>query len=377
MPRDAQYAVRLSWTCLTCALRDITQYQRAVLRLVAFGAFLALLAPGAEVLASPSPQMSQMGQRQTVTLSGSVRDEEGHAITSGAVVRLESNSGELVAQQPVTTAGQYGFTEIPKILCRLVVTAEGYETFSESIDLGRGSNDFFENVTLRRATKIKRDTSDLPTRSDNEAPKDAHKEFEKGERALQARKLGPARTHLAKAVEIYPCYARAQASLALVLISRHDSKPAEAALRKAIDCDPDFVDSYIVLGQLLNGEKRYEESRPVLEEGVRRSPASWQFHYQLGVAYYGMGKDDLAEQEYRKVLSLDPMAPADVHVKLADVYIHQRLFDKAYSEMQAYLTAEPKGRFADRIKSVMSQMVAAGAVRPPQAMTSEPPSRQR
>lgn len=344
-----------------------------MIRLVALGVLLGFWPAETQAFAWQRSQPGAMASQQTVTLNGFVRDERGQAITSGATVRIESRYGEMIDQRPVTTAGQFEFSHIPKQMCRLVVRADGFETYSELMDLRRALDNAFVNVTLRRGTTIKKDTSDLPTRSDQEAPKGARKEFEKGDRALQARNLNKAQNHFEKAVGLYPCYARAQAGLALVLIARHDSKPAEAALRKAMKCDPDFIQSYIELGQLLNGEKRYSESRRVLEEGVRRSPAAWQFHYQLGVAYYGMGKNSLAEQQYRKVLALSAEPSAEVHVKLADVYIHERRFDKAYAEMQAYLVAEPKGRFAARVKNVMAQMVAAGAVHPPQATRTEAP----
>jgi tetratricopeptide (TPR) repeat protein len=375
MPRDAYLAARTG--SLVLAPARAFQFHRTLVQAIVLGTIFVSFLAGMKAFSAPVPQLSTMTKRQTVTLDGFVRDEDGHTITSGAVVRLESENNELIAQQPVTTAGQFDFSMLPKRPCRLIVTAKGYDTYSEPIDLGRGANNFFVNVILHQPrTKVRVNTSDLPSRTDQSAPKDARKEFEKGDRALQARKLGQARKHLEKAVEIYPCYARAQASLALVQIAHRDSKPAEAALRKAIQCDPDFIDSYIELGELLNAENRFSESRPVLEDGVRRSPGAWQFHYQLGVAWYGLGRDQQAEQQYRRVLEINSAPPPDVHVKLADVYVHERNFDKAYAEMQAYLTADPKGRFAARIKNVMAQMVAAGAVHPPQATRSTPVSPQ-
>jgi tetratricopeptide (TPR) repeat protein len=348
-----------------------------MVRIIAVGALLVPMLAGRGAFASPVPQIGAMTKRQTVSLDGFVRGEGGQAITSGAVVRLESDNSELIAEQPVTTAGQFDFSNLPKRRCRLIVTAPGYEKYSSYIELGRGANNFFVNVTLLRPlAKVKVNTSDLPSRTDQTAPKGAKKEFQKGDRALQARDLKKAQGHFEKAVGLYPCYARAQASLALVQIAHRDSKPAEAALRKAIECDPDFIDSYIELGELLNAEKRFSESRPVLEDGVRRSPGAWQFHYQLGVAWYGMGRNQRAEEQFRKVLELNPSPPSDIHVKLADVYTHERNFEKAYAEMQAYLTADPKGRFAARIKNVMTQMVAAGAAHPHQATRSTPLSPQ-
>ena len=47
-----------------------------------------------------------------------------------------------------------------------------------------------------------------------------------------------AQAHLEKAVREYPCYARAQTQLGLVLSQQQKFPRSEAALRKAVQCDP-------------------------------------------------------------------------------------------------------------------------------------------
>ncbi len=300
----------------------------------------------------------------TVGLQGSVRVAKGGTISRGVQVRVENLRGEVLAEQPVTTAGQFDFSNIPKLMCRVVVTGEGFEPYSQTMDLGRGGNIFFLNVTLNPIPTKQAGPAPPVARTDLTAPKEARKEFEEGSKALQARKLRQASNHLERAVNLYPCYARAQTDLGLVNIAERKSAPAEAALRKAIECDSDYIEPYIVLGELLNASQRYSESLATLQEGIRRSPASWQFFYQLGVCYFGMGKNQDAEQAYLKAQSLGSNLPADIHIKLADVYVREKAYDKAYTQMQAYLDADPKGSFAARTRNVMGQMTAAGVVSP-------------
>ncbi|MGH9404378.1 MAG: hypothetical protein ACRD3D_00920, partial [Terriglobia bacterium] len=137
---------------------------------------------------------------------------------------------------------------------------------------------------------------------------------------------------------------------------------AERALRKAGECDPDFLDSYIVLGQLLNAEGKFSESVDVLKAGMRRSPDSWEFYYQLGVAQSGLKQSAAAEQSFEKVLVFNPHPPAGVYLKLADVYIMERSFDQAYQQMSKYLEADPHGRFVPRVKQIMKEMRSAGVL---------------
>ncbi len=341
---------------------------RVLLMRLVMGTLAALIVPGPSFGgSSPRPGFQRLNLPEvatTVGLQGSVRVAHGGTVSQGVAVRVVDERGDTIAEQPVTTAGQFSFSFLPKRPCVVLVTGEDYEPFSQSIDLGRGASIFFLNVTLTPRSERQTKPSPPVARTDLAATKEARKEFEAGARALQSRKLRQASTHLEKAVGLYPCYARALADLGLVNIGEHKSAPAEAVLRKAIECDPDFIDSYIELGELLNADKRYAESRPVLEEGIRRSPGSWQFFYQLGVCYFGMGKDGEAEQAYLKAQSLGTNLPAEIHIKLADVYVRQKAYDKAYAQMQAYLDADSKGPFAARTKNVMSQMAAAGVVSP-------------
>ena len=74
------------------------------------------------------------------------------------------------------------------------------------------------------------------------------------------------------------------------LNQRQQFSGSEAALRKAMECDPDYLDTYNELGQLYFDEKKYAESQAVLQQGLRRSPQSWQFYFQIGGDDYHLGK---------------------------------------------------------------------------------------
>lgn len=232
------------------------------------------------------------------------------------------------------------------------------------MELGFGATFVIRNVSLAPLRKISEAGGAAEPRSDSLAPKIAKREYEEGASDLAAKNLEGAKTHLENAVKEYPCYARAQTELAAVLEARHDGTGAEAALKKARECDPDYIDSYIVLGQLLNSQKRFADSQPVLQEGLRRAPSSWQFYYQLGVAHYALGQYSKAEAEYQKVIELNSSPPPEFRVKLADLYLKEKAYDKAYSQMDEYLKAEPNGSFAEKIKGIMRQMKSAGVLRP-------------
>lgn len=320
-------------------------------------------------LLAPLPAACQ----ETVALSGQVVTYTGQTIWSGVMITLETEWGERAAQTPPNSAGRFDIAGLKKLRYRLIVTAEGFETWQQDVDLGHGANQYTVRITLTPLNKVKETAASAPALTDDQAPKSARKEYEKGLRALAARQLDEARTHLEKALAEFPCYARAQTDLAVVLTERRELPGAEAALHKAVQCDPGFPDAYTQLGQLLNAEKKFAESADLLQDGLRRSPGAWQFYYQLATAHFGLKQYGQAEEEYLKVQSLNPNAPADLHVKLADVYLKENAYDKAYAQMQAYLQAEPEGRFATKIKAVMRQMESSGALRALPTQAAQPP----
>ncbi len=310
--------------------------------------------------------------QHTASIVGQVRAANGQVIPSGVTVTLETGEGMSVFQQPANSEGQFEFENLRKIAYRLTVTADGFQPAQKDIDLRYGANQTIVNIFLMPEAKVKMVPAGLASLTDMSASGKAHREYEKGVRALESKDVAGARTHFELAVADYPCYARAQTDLALALSAQHEMQRAEAALKKAIECDPGFLDSYIQFGQVLNLQRRFAQSEAILEEGMRRSASAWQFHYQLGVAHYGLKEYVKAEKDYLEVEALNPKPPADLHVKLADVYLKQGAYDKAYPEMRAYLRDAPDGPWASKIKNIMQQMESAGVLHPANAQPAQP-----
>ena len=300
--------------------------------------------------------------QETVSLGGQVRNSDGQIIPSGVDLRLETPQGMLVETQPADASGQFEFTDVKKERYRLTASAKGFQTVQQDLDLHLTASRVLVNLFLRPEGQIKSETVAPAVLTDERAPKKARDELAKGARALAKEKYSDARTHLERAIAEYPCYARAQTQLAITLIDLSDPAQAEPALRKAIGCDPGFDEAHLVLGQLLNMQKRFAESAKTLSEGVRLAPGSWQFYYQLGIADFGVGQYPKAAEEYNKVLSLNPSPPPDYYVKVADVDLAEEQYDKAYVAMQDYLEVEPNGRFAEKIRRTVQRMEADGVL---------------
>ncbi len=297
------------------------------------------------------------------SIEGRVRFGNGINVPTGIKVRLKTAEGSPVDERLISSDGEYAFEGVLRTHYRLVIAAEGYLPVDREVDLTRAESRVVVNLELTPAQKTEQKAaSGIALVTDLRAPAKAQKEYARGARALEERHYPEARKHYEKAIDEYPCYARAQADLALTLYAAHELAGSEAALKKAIECEPSFLDAYAQLGQLLNAEKRFAESETLLQQALRRGPAVWQLDYQLGLAEYGLGEYSKAEETYLKVRSLNSSPPSELFIKLSDVYVKQRAFDKAYEELQAYLHADPNGQFAPRVKDIMRQMKAAGVL---------------
>jgi len=282
-------------------------------------------------------------------------------------VQLKGEEGGLLSEVLTDSDGMYSFDNVTGTAYRLIVTAPGYDKDEEIIQSSVGLHLRVCNIVLKPLAKDSNDAPASEPRSSRLVPKQAKKDYEKGTKDLAAQHLDKATTELQNAVKLYPCYAEAQAHLATLLEVRHDPAGAEAALRAAIKCDPDYVSSYTLLGQFLNGQKRFVESVPVLEAGERRSPTSWPICYELGVAYFGTEQYTKAESEYQKVSELSPSPPPDLPLRLADVHIKEKAYDKAYAEMKQYLQAQPNGFYAAKVRGIVQRVDALDAANHQQA----------
>lgn len=332
---------------------------------------LLVVIPLAALLVTLCQSAHAQAERE-LTLEGRVRTNQGIALPGSVSVQLQTDSGMDVAQQLATPEGQFSFPSVPKSIYIILVAANGFEPYRKTLDLTLTGDFYFLDVYLTPINPQERTHSIPPSRTDSEAPRKARKEEAKGAKALAQKKFAAAKTHLEKAVKIFPCYARAQASLALVMVQDHHLSAAEAALRKGIHCDPDFVNSYSELGQILTSEKRYREGKTVLQQGIRRAPAAWQFYYLMGVADLGIGQLAQAETELLKVKDFNTNPPSELYVRLSDVYLDQQEYPKAYKAFQDYLQADPHGKYAEKIRTSMQRMLAAGVLKTPAAMI--PPS---
>jgi tetratricopeptide (TPR) repeat protein len=106
----------------------------------------------------------------------------------------------------------------------------------------------------------------------------------------------------------------------------------------------------LFLGMNYIEEHRYEKARQVLEAGVKKFPEDPQMHFQLGLACDDLRQFELAMDEFRTVLRLDPKNPAAMNY-LGYSYADKGMrLDEAEKLIRTAVELEPQnGAFIDSL----------------------------
>lgn len=94
-----------------------------------------------------------------------------------------------------------------------------------------------------------------------------------------------------------PDFAPAQQRLGLALLETGDLEGALAALRRVVELEPDAAQGYAGVGQVLLRQRDAAAAATYLEAALVRSPHYRSAHYQLGLAYQALGRDEAARLE--------------------------------------------------------------------------------
>lgn len=291
-----------------------------------------------------------------LAIDGEVRTSDNAPLPQNTMARLEAEDGRPFDERRVSGDGKFKFVTLAKGAYRLTVTAAGYRPVTESLDNSYGA----PPLLLVRLYPV--DSTSTPSQStvtDLAAPKPAQHEYEKGRHQMGLGNLKEAQRHLEKAVEKDPCYARAQTALGMVFTREQQFAAAESAFRKSIKCDGGFLQGFVQLALLEWDQKKYEACSATLEQGLRQFPNQWSLHYDLGKAKQSLSDYPIAEQEYLKAQALNPAMPPAFHLELADLYRKWKKDDKARAEMEAYLRADPNGKFAERTRKMLQDLQAS------------------
>jgi tetratricopeptide (TPR) repeat protein len=194
-------------------------------------------------------------------------------------------------------------------------------------------------------------------------PSNAAKEFEKANRLIAKQEWSKATERLQKGLAIYPRYAVGYNNLGAVYSHLGDTAQAREALQHAIALDDHLAAAYVNLGRLSFLEQDYAAAESQLSKASSLQPAANADELFL-LAYAQLTDhhlDQAVETSRRGHAKFDQHA--FLHLVAANAYEQQGKITDSMSELRLYLSEDPTGPQADKVRVALATFEAQTATR--------------
>lgn len=187
-------------------------------------------------------------------------------------------------------------------------------------------------------------------------PRGARKEFDKGDKEARSNHLKLAIPHLEKAVAEFEDYAAAWNELGTIYSTNQEPEKARRAFERAIAADPKYVPPYVNLAALELNAREYESAGATAGKALELDSTIGIANFIQAVANFKLNRLDAAEKSARDAENRPHENIPQIHVLLADIFIQERDYSNAATEMRAYLKESPRGQFAGQMQKKLQQI---------------------
>jgi tetratricopeptide (TPR) repeat protein len=292
-------------------------------------------------------------------IKGQVRFDNGE-FASHVIVRLRSEKAGFMDDTKTDDMGKFEFDGLALSTYHLTIEGQGFRPYSSDLDITM-SKQAFELITLH-LIKDPNAKEAPPSGSVNariaQIPHKARKEFDAGQKSMQAQDAAGSVQHFQKAIELYPQYAEAYQLLGVMYLQGGKLAEAEPQLQKATDIEPNLSTAYFALGVCRNYMAKYPEAETALLKGLELDPQSADGHYELAKTYWNLGRWQDSETHAQKAVTLKPDL-AGAHVLEGDIALRKRDLPGALKEYKEGVRLDPKGPMAAPTQQMISKIEQA------------------
>ena len=268
-------------------------------------------------------------------------------------VILYNLSRQIVARQTVTSNGRYRFNNLNSGIYDLVVESENVEVARIRVELVAPlATDIRQdiNLELRPTEASSSKPASISAEDFYQRTSANQKLFEKAQAATDNKKYLEAVGLFNELLTNDPKDFQAWTELGTVYLLEEKLTDAEKAYSSAIEIRPGFFLGLMNLARLRMMEKNYEGAVEPLTAAVNVRPTSADANYYLGEAYLQIKKGSKAVGYLNQAIKLDPIGKADVHLRLATLYIAVGMKDKAALEYEEFLKKKPDYHNAKKLR---------------------------
>ncbi|MBI4447011.1 MAG: tetratricopeptide repeat protein [Acidobacteria bacterium] len=314
-----------------------------------------------------SPNLQDQMRRDRSTLSGRVMPAAGEfQLPAMVTVTLTSFSGGFRQIQMVRSDGSFEFRGVPGGTLIISVESPGYEPSQETLDAGQNFLGGMRNLTLAMGGKL--DQGDRPPANPNDKtvmaadlaiPKEAKKELQKALKESESKRPEKAIEHLNKAIQIYPNFYQAYNNLAVQYLRMGREQEAVKAFEHSIELNPNNATAYRNLALIYANGSDHLKTLEVLRKVIELEPNHVPSFMAMGQLYARLGQYVLGLNSFQSALRIDP-ANKEAYLWIGQCYIELGKTADALQYLDTFLTSEPKGERADRVRAVVTQLRKAG-----------------
>jgi tetratricopeptide (TPR) repeat protein len=321
------------------------------------GILLILIAARAAQLRAQAPSAPQIMTQEQLTIR--IAFEDDRPVPPNLRVELLSIYGSSVEIGATDTSGTVRFTRLTPAKYKVRITGDGVVTTESSeIDMTDSGPSVTEFVHVRRVP-VTTDPAPLAT-IDVNIPSEARKEFDKASEKMDQKNWNDAKTHLERAIAIYPKYALAHNNLALIYVNLNQGEKAVESFRAAAQLDEHLPQANLYLGHFYYDNKDYKQAEPYLLHSATAEPRNPQILTALANAQMQNGEPEQALANAQKVHSIpDHKKFAIAHLIAAQVLNDRGEKQRAREEYGQFLREDPDSPMAARVKDALSKLDTA------------------
>ncbi|HXF06393.1 MAG TPA: tetratricopeptide repeat protein [Blastocatellia bacterium] len=278
-------------------------------------------------------------------IAGYIRLVQDNRGVSSVLVRLETDTGTLVAQTWTSHSGRF---EFPGIGCGYYVIAvdvpgykpiripveHSFESFDQVLYLVPGVNEYLSEGASSRPPHI---------------PLSARREYEKAQQALAKKNLASGIEHLRQTLRLAPDFEEASFQLSLAYLQQGALEQSREILEKALRLNPSSARFSTLLGIVLARQQRTDLAVKAFKQAIARDDRAWRAHFELGRILMFEGNFDEAYDHARQAHRLNPRS-AMVHLLLYNLSLLRRDFQAALTEAEELLDQFPDTPWTPQIR---------------------------
>ena len=269
-----------------------------------------------------------------------VQDEVTNSIVDALAINITNQEKELLAKRTTNSLEAYDFFREGQRLSKInskETNVEAQQAYRSAINADSGFGRAYGALAYTMAYGYRRGWSDSPVQEI-----DLALEFAK------------------KAVELDSSIPQTFWSLGYVYLMRKDYQKANEAVSEALSISPNYADGYGLLALIKNALGESEEAIALINKGMALNPFyTWDYPYNLGRAYYTLGRYNEAIETLEKARTRNENA-IPVRLHLAASYAAAGRQDDAEWEVEEIQILSPT--------DTISHMRAAHPITDPQLM---------